>query len=110
MDANMSRLLVALSASLAFSGANVLAANVVLSPSQTMLIAQTPPGTAGPVAAPGSGPSKPRAFPSSSGAGVSDRNLSVDDAYSTAIHDCESLPSSQQKACVDDINKRYGQR
>jgi hypothetical protein len=106
-EVNMGRLLVILAWCLAFSSANALAADFW--PDHPMLMAQTTTGTAGPVAAPGSNMSKPRAFPSSSGAGVPETDLSLDDAYSTAIRDCESLPSSQRKVCVDDINKRYGQ-
>jgi hypothetical protein len=103
----MSKLVVMLLTNLALFSATSPAADSW--PAQTVLIAQTTAGTAGPVAAPGSNMSKPRAFPSSSGAGVPERNLSQDDAYSTAIHDCASLPSSQRKACVDEINKRFGQ-
>ena len=72
-------------------------------------IAQKSAGSAGPVAAPGSSMSKPNPFPSSSGAGIPERKINEDEAYSTAVRDCRTLPNSQRAVCIDEVNKRFGQ-
>jgi hypothetical protein len=72
-------------------------------------IAQNSAGSAGPVAVPGSSMSKPNPFPSSTGAGIPERKINEDEAYSTAVRDCRTLPNSQRAVCIDEVNKRFGQ-
>jgi hypothetical protein len=105
----MGKWLVILSVSVALANTTTRAVDFENGNAPRVRIAQQRATTAGPVAAPGSNMSKPNPFPSSSGAGVSERALLQDEEYASAIQDCESLPSSQRKACVDDINKRFGQ-
>ena len=105
----MGRILLILSANLAFAITASFAGDIHDANAPPLQIAQQRAATAGPVAAPGSNMSKPNPFPSSSGAGVPERSLMQDDEYAAAIQDCETLPNSQRKTCVDDINKKFGQ-
>jgi hypothetical protein len=105
----MSKLLVTLFVSMATIGLNAAAAAADNVDMPHVQIAEKRAGSAGPIAAPGGNISKPSAFPSSSAAGVSHSNPNRNEEYSAAIRNCESLPRSQRRACIDETKKRFGQ-
>jgi hypothetical protein len=105
----MSTLLATLLVSLATVGLNAPAAALDNGDLPYVHIAQRSAGSAGPVAAPGGRVSKPNPFPSSSAAGGSEGNLNRNEEYSAAIRNCEALPRSQRRACINETKKKFGQ-
>ena len=105
----MSKLLHTILVSLATIGLNALAAAADNVDMPHVQIAEKRAGSAGPIAGPGGSISKPSAFPSSSAGGVSHTNPNRNDEYSAAIRNCESLPRSQRRACIDETKKKFGQ-
>jgi len=105
----MDKWLIALLAGLTAISANAFAATGDAMAQPEIQIAQKDAGSMGPTASPGSNMARPRAFPSSSGAGVTDRDQVQSDEYTTAIQDCESLPHSQRATCVNETNRKFGQ-
>ena len=72
-----------------------------------LLIAQQSTGSA-PVGVPGS-TSRPNPFPSSSAAGGSESELTRNEAYFAAMRKCQTLPSEQRPACVNETKKKFGE-
>jgi len=105
----MGKLLGILLVSLSIVGLNAPAAAVDKGDMPPVQIAEKRAGSAGPITAPGGNISKPNPFPSSSAAGVSATNPNRNEEYSAAIRNCESLPKSQRRACIDATKKQFGQ-
>jgi hypothetical protein len=105
----MTKWLVTLLAGLAMIDVNAPAAAVDDMHMPHVQIAQQRAGSAGPVGPPSSRISKPNPFPSSSGTSIHESNVDRSEEYSTAIQNCQTLPSRQRTACIDDTNKRFGQ-
>lgn len=121
----MSRLLITLLGGLAVLGVNAstAAASDVDEPRMEFdkagaVVAQT--SKAGTTVAPTSsivgtggerriGVGKTNALPGSTGTDTSGSNVEQSEEYATAIQNCQSLPRRQKTACIDDVNKRFGQ-